>query len=258
MRLLFLLTFRGVVFVAIANPQSRIMKKLLLLFSAFIFCTQLQAQAITPDPNAPVMTFDSLTYHFGEIIQGTNVVHEFHFTNTGKSPLIIQTVNCPGPTQPNYSREPIAPGKSGVITLLASTQGKLGPMSRSATVQSNNSGGNIVLYLKGTVILPPPIVMKFDSTSYSFGKVKQGERVNLVLHFINAGKESLIIREANTACGCDVAEAPREPIPPGGSGTVKYTLDTTSRMGMQSKTITITYNTDQILVITIRGEVVTN
>lgn len=105
---------------------------------------------------------------------------------------------------------------------------------------------------------PNTPVMAFDSTSYTFGKVKQGERVNLELHFTNTGKEYLIIHTANTACGCDVAEAPREPIPPGGSGIVKYTLDTTSRMGMQSKSITITYNTDQVLVIRIRGEVVVN
>jgi hypothetical protein len=232
------------------------MKKFLLLFIPFLFCAKIKAQQIAPDINAPVMTFDSLIYNFGEIIQGKNVVHEFHFKNTGNSPLIIQTVNAPGPTQPDYPIEPIAPGKEGIIRLTYLTQGKRGPQLRTATVHSNNRDGNIVLYLKGTVILPQQPVLHFDSTSYNFGKVKQGERVNLELHFTNRGKEPLIIHEASTTCGCDVAEAPKEPIKPGGSGVVKYTLDTTAKMGMQSKSITITYNKDQILVFNIHGEII--
>lgn len=110
------------------------------------------------------------------------------------------------------------------------------------------------------IISPDPNAsgMIFDSSSYHFGKVKQGERVNLELHFTNTGKTPLIISNCVTACGCDVATAPREPIPPGGSGIVKYTLDTTSRMGMQQKTITITYNVDQVLVINIYGEIITH
>lgn len=222
-----------------------------------IILLYMKGNVIAPpvDPNAAVMTFDSLIFNFGEIMQGKNVVHDFHFKNTGKSPLIIEYVSCPGPMQPNYSREPVAPGKSGIITLLYSTESKVGQQHRTVTVHSNNGNGDIVLALNGTVILPAP-AMKFDSTSYSFGKVKRGERVDLELHFINAGKEPLIIMNCTTTCGCDVASAPREPIPPGGSGVVKYTLDTTARMGPQSKSITITYNTDHVQVITINGEII--
>lgn len=240
------------------------MKKFLFLFFPFFFFGGAKAQQVIPppadmfDPNGPVMAFDSLTYTFGEATQGKDVIHEFHFKNTGKMPLAIQSVNVTDPMVPDWPKDPILPGKTGIIRLRFYTYGKMGPQHKYATVHSNNRNGDIVLHLKGKVVLPPPPAMKFDSTSYTFGKVKQGERVNLTLHFTNTGKEPLIINQANTACGCDVAEASREPVQPGGSGVVKYTLDTTAKMGMQAKTITITYNTSEVVVIQIHGEVVLN
>lgn len=41
-------------------------------------------------PDDPNIHFESLTFNFGTVIKGTKVVHEFVFTNTGKSTLVIE------------------------------------------------------------------------------------------------------------------------------------------------------------------------
>jgi hypothetical protein len=231
-----------------------------------IIVLHLKGNVIIPpppiDPNAPVMTFDSLTYNFGTVIQGTQINKEFHFTNTGKSPLIISNVVGSGSTYAEYPKEPIAPGKSGIIKVLFPTEARMGMQDKVSVITCNDPRGTIVLHIKGNVIAretPPPshnAIMTFDSTTYHFPKTPQGKVVTLDIPFKNTGTEPLIISTCMSACGCDVAEAPKEPIAPGKTGMIKYTLNTESRMGKQQKTFTVVYNTDQVIVITIYGEII--
>lgn len=233
------------------------MKKYFLFFIVIVFCARSNAQPIiSPDPDAPVMTFDSITYDFGEIVQGTRVEKDFHFKNTGRTPLIITDARGSGSIVPSYSKEPIAPGKSGVIRALLYTDGKMGLQDKTLTIESNNRDGVIVLHMKGKVVPRPCPAMQFDSASYHFPKTLQGQTVYVEMHFVNNGNSPLIINTCMSACGCDVATAPKEPIPPGGSGVIHYSLNTVSRMGPQSKSVTITYNFDQVIVINISGEII--
>lgn len=78
---------------------------------------QQEVDGIEVDPaELPIMTFKEDRYNFGNIKKGDKVTHNFEFTNTGKTPLIIKDAQgtC-GCTIPTYSKEPILPGKSGVI-----------------------------------------------------------------------------------------------------------------------------------------------
>ncbi len=106
------------------------------------------------DPNAPNMVFTQLEYNFDSIVVGDTVKYTFTFKNTGKSPLIITDaiVGC-GCTKPTYSKEPIPPGKSGTIYVEFRSIGKMGVQDKTITVQSNNGGGDIVLHLKGKVVM---------------------------------------------------------------------------------------------------------
>jgi hypothetical protein len=241
------------------------MKKYFLFFILAIYCTGLKAQIQEQviDPNAPELRLEADTFNFGIVKQGTRIEHDFKFINTGKSPLIItsHSTNC-SCTDIYFPKEPIAPGKTGVLHFIFDTNGKMGTQDKRGFIESNNKYGTVVLWLKGNVIIPSPppdpkaAVLTFDSTSYDFGKIKQGEFVNLVFHFTNTGKSPLIISEAMTSCGCDVAEYPKEPIKPGGSGIIKYELDTQGRMGRTDKTITVIYNYDQQIVLHVKGEII--
>lgn len=86
-------------------------------------------------------------------------------------------------------------------------------------------------------------VFQFEKETHDFGRIVQGEVVQYAFKFTNTGTGDLVIRSANGSCGCTVPEWPREPIPPGGSGTINITFNSEGRNGMQHKKVTIISNT---------------
>lgn len=113
-----------------------------------------QAPAATPTSLADIK-MDKLTHDYGTIKQGDNGECEFKFTNNGKEPLVI--TNCQGScgcTVPECPKNPILPGKSGVIKVKYDTQ-RVGGIYKTVTVNSNAKSGNIVLTIKGTVEAKP-------------------------------------------------------------------------------------------------------
>jgi hypothetical protein len=85
-------------------------------------------------------------------------------------------------------------------------------------------------------------VMTFEKESHDFGIVTNGEKVKYEFRFKNTGKTPLIISNAEASCGCTVPEYPREPIVPGGEGTISVVFDSSGRIGMQNKLISVYSN----------------
>lgn len=108
--------------------------------------------------NAPRIKFDQTKFDFGTIKQGEHVEHEYKFTNTGKSPLLIRRVKAScGCTATNLSSSTIEPGQSGSIKATFSSTGRSGKQTKTITVISNDPHGNnsrVVLWLKGNVEKP--------------------------------------------------------------------------------------------------------
>jgi hypothetical protein len=88
------------------------MKRILLSVAVFALTTTAFAQKKIAD----VAKFATETIDFGKIKQGVPQKGTFTVTNTSSEPLIIEQANptC-GCTISDYTKEPIAPGKSGVI-----------------------------------------------------------------------------------------------------------------------------------------------
>jgi hypothetical protein len=107
-------------------------------------------------PAAPTTTaeFKTEAHDFGTLQEGDPAVVEFTFKNTGKEPLIIQNVHpsC-GCTLPYWSKDPVAPGKTGVIKASYGTKGRVGAFNKSITVTS--TAGTNVLHIKGVVVKAP-------------------------------------------------------------------------------------------------------
>lgn len=70
--------------------------------------------------NQPLTTaaLSENNFDFGKIKKGDKVEHIYEITNTGTNPLVISEVKpgC-GCTAPDFTKDPILPGKKGKITL---------------------------------------------------------------------------------------------------------------------------------------------
>jgi hypothetical protein len=99
---------------------------------------------------------------------------------------------------------------------------------------------------------------KFEVEEYNFGTIKQGDKVTYDFNFVNAGKEPLVITEAHGSCGCTVPSWPKEPVAKGAKGVIHVEFNSTGKMGMQDKTVTITSNAkDASKVLHLKGNVET-
>ena len=103
----------------------------------------------------PVIQFDKTEYDFGKILQGEVVSYTFHFTNVGDAPLLITGVekSC-GCTASEFSREPIAPGKSGQIKITYDSKGHHGIQSKTLVVLTNTNPAQTNLRVKAEVRTP--------------------------------------------------------------------------------------------------------
>ncbi|SNR73492.1 MULTISPECIES: DUF1573 domain-containing protein [Hymenobacter] len=106
-----------------------------------------------PNPNAPVMTFAVADHDFGDIQPGSVVKHTFEFTNTGKSPLLIEnaTASC-GCTTPNWTKEPIAPGDKGSIDVQFDSHGKTGIQNKEVAIRANTQPNITKVVIKANVL----------------------------------------------------------------------------------------------------------
>ncbi|WP_299818664.1 DUF1573 domain-containing protein [uncultured Pontibacter sp.] len=110
------------------------------------------AEGVVAPENAPVISFAETSYDFGTVKQGEVVEHTFKFTNTGKSPLVIEsaTATC-GCTVPDKPDKPIAPGETGEIKVNFNSTGKAGMQAPVITVRANTVPNITQVTLKGTV-----------------------------------------------------------------------------------------------------------
>ncbi|QIY92151.1 DUF1573 domain-containing protein [Chryseobacterium gallinarum] len=94
----------------------------------------------TPASNQPSTTvaLSESNFDFGNIKKGDKVEHIYEVTNTGKNPLIISEVKpgC-GCTAPDFTKEPIMPGKKGKITLHFDSSSFDGNVQKYADVYAN-------------------------------------------------------------------------------------------------------------------------
>lgn len=131
------------------------MKKviLLLLLSGFASISATSPVALQ-NADGPAITFEQVVIDMGNIKQNSEAICEFKFTNTGNSPLLIQSVvgQC-GCTKPeNVSKEPIAPGGKGSFRIKYDTSVRVGMFDKKIMVTTNASPTPVEVKIKGTVL----------------------------------------------------------------------------------------------------------
>lgn len=127
------------------------MRTLLLLV---MFGFSLAASAQTKSDAAGSTSTDVLKpkeaeFDFGRIPQGRPVTHVFEVVNNGKDTVSITNVQAScGCTTPQWNKEPIAPGKSTLITVGYNAAAE-GPFTKGIYIQAN--GSQIAIVIKGDV-----------------------------------------------------------------------------------------------------------
>lgn len=127
-----------------------------LLFALIICCvTGVAALA----KGAPEISFDAVSHDFGTIREADgDVTCTFKFTNTGTAPLALTSVSAPcNCTKTHFSPKPLAPGKSGEITVTFSPKNMSGEFMRSISVWTNvktdkNKKKKVILKISGAVV----------------------------------------------------------------------------------------------------------
>lgn len=159
--------------------------------------------------NSAKIDFKSTKHDFGKIKEDGGVCNiDFEFVNTGKAPLIVQRVitSC-GCTTPDWPKEPIAPGKKGVIKVGFDPQGRPGLFSKTITVYTNSESAVNVLQIAGEVLPKVKTIddiyripigdLRFEKNHFALGRLFLNKTVTDTLKFINKGTAPIKVT-ANT------------------------------------------------------------
>ncbi|MBD5329655.1 MAG: DUF1573 domain-containing protein [Bacteroides sp.] len=128
------------------------MRKYLFLLIAVL--ALVPAVAMAKEKTQAKISFTEKSHNFGTVKEeGGPVSYEFQFVNDGDGNLIVYeaTAQC-GCTKPEYPKNPVAPGKKGVIKVTYNPIGRPGPFEKTVTVKTNAKGGKSRLKISGNVM----------------------------------------------------------------------------------------------------------
>ncbi len=132
--------------------------KYLVKFS-FITIFILSSVLVFSQEEKAKIAFEELNHDFGEILEnGGPQATEFHFTNEGTVPLVLNGVRAScGCTTPKWTREPVAPGEKGSISVSYNPRNRPGGFNKTITVQSNAENPSVVLHITGRTKMPEKV-----------------------------------------------------------------------------------------------------
>lgn len=204
------------------------MKRAGLIGLTVLIMTPLVAQLAKP------VRFTEETFDFGTIMEEEGpVIHSFSLSNTSDKPVMILSVkpSC-GCTTPEWSKEPILPGKTGIVKAQFDPKGRPGYFHKSLTVTTDFDGQPITLYIKGQVSSRNLSTsseyqaisgkLKFRSLSFNLGKIfRKDEFTQRNVDFVNAGDKPITFLDKFDAPAHIRVEVVPKTIQPGQRGEIR-------------------------------------
>lgn len=151
------------------------------------------------------LSSEELTFNFGSIAEADGLAsHSFTVKNTGNAPLVITriTASC-GCTQPEWSKEPIGPGKTGEVKVTFDPKGRPGPFYKTVSIFSNGKKGSYNLAIKGNVTPKPaqPAFtypysigdLKLHTKTILYSSIRQDDTLGEIISVKNEGKTTMKI-----------------------------------------------------------------
>lgn len=184
----------------------------------------------------PTIKFSEETHDFGEVIEGKLASHEFVVTNMGNQPLILSNVQAScGCTSPVWSKEPIMPGKTGIVKAMYNSAGRPGQFNKSLTITSNAANGTKTVFVKGNVIKKEDKVyteeqkknsakIVIEKSNFGVGKLETGQKGIARIIVWNKGISPLEIDNVTSPCGCTSFNVSRSQIKAGESAILEVTI----------------------------------
>jgi len=195
------------------------------------------------DANAQSMAeiqFEKMDHNFGRIREEAGpAIFSFKFTNTGKVPLIIQGVEAScGCTTPEWSQQPILPGKTGLIKVSFDPTMRPGAFAKSITVNANVPKNTRVLTISGEVTeknlgIPEhyPVDLgniRLSASDLSFVRIKDNEIKTDTIKLYNPGTSPVSINFKIIPPHITISTKP-EIIQPKSAGYFLITFDATRK-----------------------------
>ena len=191
------------------------MKKTLRVFSLFLLWISVVSHTFSvwcqqaSDIQEPVFSCDEMMHDFGRVRETNGyAVHEFFVKNTGTAPLIISHVltTC-GCAQPEWSRNPIEPGKEGFVIVSYDMVNRPGPFLKNITAYTNERTLRHIFTIKGDVIPKPQTlnvlfkdtigVVQMEQAAFDFNAVRLNESQSFEIWIQNFGEEDLTLTVSN-------------------------------------------------------------
>ena len=204
-------------------------------------------------PSAGKLEVENNDYDFGEITQAHGEVsHTFTIKNTGTQPFVINdvrsTCEC---TDPSWTREPVAPGKQGEVTLHFDPKGYVGPFHKTIQISSTAKNTNMFLTIHGVVLTPDEDEkleynigdLHLQSKHLNLGYVFKGELAEKSMVIKNQGNHPLELVLENVPSYIDAFVKPKV-LKPGEFGRIEVYLhsDKTDEWDVIMKKIDVVIN----------------
>lgn len=129
------------------------MKQIIFIFMAILLATGMVYAQNNKEKGEAVISAEKTSHDFGTIKEADgDVSHTFTIKNAGEAPLVLTRViaSC-GCTTPEWTKEPIAPGKTGDIKITYNPKDRPGPFVKTISVYSNGKTGSFILTIRGNV-----------------------------------------------------------------------------------------------------------
>jgi hypothetical protein len=200
--------------------------------------------------------------HFKASQIGFNTIHpaqvrteKVDMMNTGKSAVKISFLNVPSYLSIKAVPEILQPDQKGVVSItydgakrndwdflidyvymsLNDKKDNSYKLTITATLEEDYSG-----FTTEQLANAPKVV--FENTSYTFGNIKPGQKVEYDFKIKNEGKSTLKIRKISTSCGCTTIDPKDKEIKAGQASSIKAIFNSTGKYGPQNKSITVITN----------------
>ena len=166
--------------------------------------------------NLSGLVFDEYEWDFGNIneVDG-KVSHTFTFTNTEKTPIILEKVkpDC-GCTASNYSNAPVPPNGKGQIEITFDPSQLSGHFNKKITVLSNSGKNRNLLTIKGHVTKKPSSIeddypfaihenLRAEALHAALGYVENGSVKSAAIGIVNVSSRTIAIGAVPAASAND-------------------------------------------------------